>query len=516
MTRRPWGNGALLAGVGLVSAGIHLVALLAGLRFHRGDFSAAKLSTWWQLLPVSQLRHGLFGHVLALPSQPPLFNLVTGLLLQLPAVTRPPAADAVMFLCGVVVAVATAALLLELGVGRVATGVVVTLFVLADPAQYLYADVYFYALPTAALVTLGALAAVRWVRSERAAWGATYGACAALLVLTNSTYQAYLVALATIPVLVVLRRRWRQVLVVLCVPTIAVVAWYANDAVRFGTTTTSSWVGMNLARATLYLDSPTDVAALVHDHVLSPVASIRPFSPLSAYGALGRHAPTGEAPLDQRQKLNALEPNYNNLAYVAISNRYLSDDVKWIEHRPYDYLRNVTFGLRLWLLPTDQFYATDELGAYHLGGYTTVYDEVVQLQPDADLRAASSIVYSRQAPALDNLSYTSVAVTLLGVVALPIVALWRRRRDARRVAGALYVWATCALAFVTTTLLEAAENNRFRFELGGLPIVAATVAVAWALRAPPQASVGASTGGRVANETAEPGSRSPSMTSLQV
>ncbi len=491
------------------------MALLAGVRFHRGDFSAVSLSTWWQLLPVSQLHHGALSHVLDLPSQPPLFNLSTGLLLQLPAVTRPVAADAVMFACGVAVAVATAALLGELGVDRVATGVVVVLFVLADPAQYLYADVYFYALPTAALVTVGALAAVRWVRSERAGWGATYGACAALLVLTNSTYQVYLLALASIPVLVALRRRWRQVLVTLCVPVLVVVAWYANDAARFGTTTTSSWAGMNLARATLYLDAPSDVAALVHAHVLSPVALIRPFSPLGAYGALGHHAPTGSAPLDQRQKLNALQPNYNNIAYVAISNRYLSDDLRWIEHRPYDYVRNVTVGLRLWLLPTDQFYATDQLGAYHMGGYTTVYDEVVQLQPDADPNAASTVVFTRGAPGLDNVSYTALAETLLAVVALPLVVWWRRRGDARRLAGALYVWALCALAFVTTTLLEAAENNRFRFELGGLPIVAATVAVAWAIRGP-QSSDGSSTAGRVVNDSAEPGSRSPSMTSLQV
>ena len=62
---------------------------------------------------------------------------------------------------------------------------------------------------------------------------------------------------------------------------------------------------------------------------------------------------------------------------------------------------------------------------------------------------------------------------------LPIVAWRRRRRDPRRAAGALWIWVLCASVFVTTTLLEAAENNRFRFELGGLPLVAATVAVVW-------------------------------------
>ena len=36
--------------------------------------------------------------------------------------------------------------------------------------------------------------------------------------------------------------------------------------------------------------------------------------------------------------------------------------------------------------------------------------------------------------------------------------------------------------FVTTTLLEAAENNRFRFELGGLPLIGAVVALSLCFR----------------------------------
>jgi hypothetical protein len=76
-------------------------------------------------------------------------------------------------------------------------------------------------------------------------------------------------------------------------------------------------------------------------------------------------------------------------------------------------------------------------------------------------------------------SITVALETLLALVVLPIVA-WRRRKvDRARAAAALWVWIICAAVFVTTTLLEAAENNRFRFELGGLPIVGTTVAIVW-------------------------------------
>src|ERR1039458_9995406 len=85
-------------------------------------------------------------------------------------------------------------------------------------------------------------------------------------------------------------------------------------------------------------------------------------------------------------------PSFNNIAYLGISRQYLSDDLHWIEHRPLHYLKNTTIGLRLWLLPAEQFYATVELGAYHLGGYTTVYDSIVLLQPVADPYAVTAVI----------------------------------------------------------------------------------------------------------------------------
>jgi hypothetical protein len=80
---------------------------------------------------------------------------------------------------------------------------------------------------------------------------------------------------------------------------------------------------------------------------------------------------------------------------------------------------------------------------------------------------------------LSNLSITAVVETLLALFVLPFVA-WRRRKiDRERAAGALWLWIICLSVFLTTTLVEAAENNRFRFELGGLPLVGATIAIAW-------------------------------------
>lgn len=468
---------ALLA-VATVTLGTHVAAAIAGVRLGSKDFKNNYLSATWQLLPVHLLRHDLFSSVAHLQSQPPLFNIATGVLLELPHTMQPWAATVGMILCAAAVAVATAGLLLELGVPRTATLIVVGLLVVADPAEYLYVGYWFYALPTAAMVTAAGWAAVRWARTARPGPGVAYGVLAAAVILTNSSYQLYVFVVVSIPILWVLRRHWRQAIAVLVAPLLVVVAWYANDAVQFGTFTTSSWIGMNLTRSTLLLDSKTDLHALVREGVLSPLVLVHPFKPLVLYGALGRHAPTGVPALDVSME-NGFSPNFNNIAYIAISRQYLTEDLLWIEHRPAHYVKNLTVGLRLWMLPAEQWEGVTALTDYHLGGYTTVYDDVVDLQPVADPLAADYVAYHRIGPGLSSLSITLLFEGLLSILVLPFVA-WRRRRvDPTRAAGALWVWAMCAIVLATTTLIEAGENNRFRFELGGLPLVAATIAVLW-------------------------------------
>ena len=166
---------------------------------------------------------------------------------------------------------------------------------------------------------------------------------------------------------------------------------------------------MNLARATLSLDSRADLRALVKDHVLSPIALVPTFSALAAYGPAGVHAPTGHAALDLRWNINT--PNFNNLAYVAISRSYLSDDLRWIEHRPLQYVKNTTIGLRLWLLPTEQYYATDQLADYRLGGYTAVVRRPRQPPADGGPTAVVAVIVSHQGPGLSSLSITAVLET---------------------------------------------------------------------------------------------------------
>jgi len=474
-----------IAAVSLVS---HLIAVAAGLRVSSASLSTYSLTLPWHLLPLPSLRHDLWSSLLHLHSQPPLFNLVTGILIRFNLPIQLILSNATLIAFSILLAVSAYFLMRELAVGRRTATLSVLVLIVADPAQLLYPSAFFYTVPTAALVTSLGWAAAYWVRTKRVSAGIAYGSIAAVLILTNSSYQIYVIALATVPLAYLLRREWRNVVKALCVPTLIVGLWYINDFAQFGTLTTSSWLGMNLARVTTMTDSPADLSLLVRQGVISSTSLIRPFSCLRQYGPLGVSAPTGIVALDQRDKIQCPpglmgfaygRPNYNNIAYIKISERYLSDDLKWIEHRPLTYVKHLVVGFKIWTMPAEQsspFYTS----SWKMSGYTALYDHVVELQISSDWNADYNTVFNNKPPGWNNISITNLLITILDILVLPIVIVLRRRRiPAGRTATAIWLWLTTAIFFITSTLVEIGENNRFRFELGALPIIAAVVALSW-------------------------------------
>jgi len=425
----------------------------------------------WHLIDPSFLRSAPLVALAHLHSQPPLYNVLSGVIWWMPAPLRAPCAAAALVAACVVIVVAAYALARHFAVRPGVAATVIGVFVVADPAMYLYGQVWSYTLFTAALVTLTAYYACRLAREATTRVAALYGVAAGALILTNSLYQIYLIALLSAPVIWVQRHQWRPVLRGLGVPMVVVALWYANDAVQFSSWSTSSWFGMNLARSTVGLDTAGDIAVLERQGVVSATASIPPFSPLAAYGALGHHGPTGVG------VLSGPKSRYNNVAYLAISRRYLSDDIAWIAHRPALYARHMEIGLKIFFEPSDQLFQLAWQPSWRLAGYTAVYDHVVNLQANPYVEGGYPLIRAGSRPGLRQVSVTLVLEIALALALAPLGWLSRRRRDER--AAALYLSALTGAVLVFTTLVEVGENNRFRFEMGAVPLVASLVALSW-------------------------------------
>ena len=454
---------------------------LAGVRYDDSVLRGTPLTDMWQLLDVRLLRDHLASSVWHLNSQPPLFNLYAGFLLKLPGGLRRPVEVLCALTLGLAMVVCAYLAQVELRVPRVAALVVTLVAVVASPAYLLYENWLNYAYPTAAFGTVGAWCLVRFLRTGRARFGLGFFGAYAAIVLLNSTYQVEWLLVAAVPVLVVLRRRWRTVLAVAAVPVLVVAVWYVKDYVQVGTTTTSSWLGMNLARSILYRAPAGQVAALQHQGRLNAVASVPPFAGPEVYSP--RYVTAVPDPVPAVGALHKADgaTNFNNPLYVHVSSLYLHDDLVWIRAHPHEYADDVLNSLGVWFVGTDQNF-TDSINWPATRAYARAYDRFVEWQPTED-PAPGFVVFSRGWHRPAWLSGQALAVYALALVGAPVLA-WRRRRSDPALAGTLAVlWWTTAYAFTTSSLIEIGENERFRSELGPVPTVLAVVVVVTVVRA---------------------------------
>jgi len=274
-------------------------------------------------------------------------------------------------------------LMVELRVPRWAALAVTLVCVVASPAYLLYENWLDYAYPTAVLGIFGAWSLIRFLRTHRARFGIGFFGAYAAMVLLNSSYQIEWLLVAAVPVVIVLRKQWRTVLAVAAVPVLLVAGWYVKDYVQVGTTTTSSWLGMNLARSVLFHAPADQVHELQQQGRLNAVASIPPFYGPRVYWP--RYVLARPSPVAAIGTLNKVDgaPNFNNPLYVNLSSQYLHDDIVWIETHPHAYADDVVNSLGVWFVGTDQNF-TNSVNWPAMRGYARFYDKAVEWQPTQD------------------------------------------------------------------------------------------------------------------------------------
>jgi len=478
----------------------------------------ARIGWDMHLVDLGAVRSHPASSLLHLHSQPPLYTVVCALVSGLPGWLATGSLYLASLVLGAMATTATYLVARSLGVRRWLALAVVVVGVVLSPAWLLWASIAFYPYPTACLVSASLLALLRLVERRTWGWGLAFAGLLGCLVLLDSLYQLpwMLVALA-LPV-VVARIPWRTVLLVSAVPLVLVVGWTAKNVVLFGVPSTSSWVGINLSKTAIAGLGASDVSRLVAQGRLRPLAQHAGFRPLASYpaGMVRLPGPTGVAVLDERTKPDG-QVNLNNLAYVAISKDLLGQDLRAIAARPGHYAANVARAAAIWSSPSDDNVlfrrarvdgTTPDARAYAawladhatlspaMATYRDAYDAVVGLAPRGRLGAAWPSVTLRAHARARTISLTAVLGFLACLLGVPVLA-WRRRRDRTAATVLAYLWGTVAMVAATSTFLELGENDRFRFMLGTLVLLGATVVVEaglawWGGRQAPGSLAGAS------------------------
>ena len=428
---------------------IHAGYYAAGVRFD------TSLMGWqWQFLDVDLLRHHLLQSVWHQHSQPPAFNLFLGLVLKIAPHDFPLLFQGAFLLCGLILTFCLFRLMRRLGVSRWLALVLCGAFV-ASPAFILYEHYLYYTFPLAAILALAAvtLDAYRETRQTRLA------AAFFVLILLQCTLWAlfhllYFVMIAG----VLLTRRGanrRQILAAAALPFLLLFGLYAKNYALFGQFSASSWLGMNLARASVMWLPPETRGEWIAAGRLSSASRVPPFDPVENYTervpvpAAYRAVPA----LNQTVKSTG-EVNFNHYSYLAISRDSLHDSLIVMKSRPQTYLlHGVAPAWAIYFTPASNYAVLNSRNK--IGPMLSLYNNAVY----------------GAIPFLNLPDYTPHLFLLLGLPALFCYGMWTAvsaRPPAPNVSGAqkrllLYLCLNILYVAVVGNAVERGENNRFRF-----------------------------------------------------
>ena len=472
----------IVTGIWAVS---RVAAYIAGV-----GFDSRLLPIAQHLLDVDLLRHDPFTSILYLHSQPPLFNVVTAVFLQLPHSLVTPGLSLAWHASGLLTALVTYRVMVRVGIRTWLAVVVVGLFVLS-PTAILFESWFFYSQLQMLLVALVLLGAARFAEHRRVADGLLLTGAFAALVLLRSLYPVWLMVAFVALVWLLLRLDVRKVLAVAAVPLVVALAWNVKNEVIFGRFGSSSWQGMSLWRVALAGVPGEEITALHRQGEIDALSKLPSFGGPSLYRGAVTSDHYGVAATDRLFKHNGAV-NFNAALYLKVSDRFQHDALTALWHDGiHGIARAEVAAYALWNQSGDSYlYRNPDFRA--LGAYGSWFDRVVLLHYQGSsysdplrfaLNSPTRLHHSLLVEILESVSPTVLALQLLAVVGGVIG--WRRGRAKRDVVMVTVV-ATTLLVFVWTmvvsNLAEFGENARFRTEIWPAIIVPAALALEFAIQ----------------------------------
>jgi hypothetical protein len=439
----------------VVFAASRIAAYAAGIRLDPDP-----LTWYWQYIEPAFLKERLLESLFYLHSQPPLFNLFLGLILKAFPISYGVALHVAFIAMGMLSTIGLYVLLTQLGLPRVAR-TIITVLACVSPAMLLYENWLFYEYPTLTVLIFTSVALHRFLDRDSVLAGIAFFSLAAALIYLRSVFQFVWLLVIVVAVLAVKPRH--LVLTCSAIPLVLVALLYAKNFAVFGTTTSSSWLGMNIARVTVSQLEPDERAELVKAGYLHKVSLVRPFSEAAAYSnAVESAAQRGIPVLDRPTKEGGAE-NFNASVYLEVSRDYQEDALWVMRNRPDAYRAAVEQAVALFFSsPTD----LDVVAANRqkIESYNRIVGDYVYGYSPHWRRIGVGVI----AAYLFALAYGAVLAANL---------VSHRRSPGADESTLLFLVFTCAYVAVVTSLSDLGENQRMRFPLDWAIVVTVASAV---------------------------------------
>jgi hypothetical protein len=289
-------------------------------------------------IPPPLLRTDLLRSVYYLHTQPPLWNLILGLILKLGRESWPHYYLAMSLGLGLVLQSSLFTLMRQLGIGRVPAFVAACVYMMT-PQVIAYENHLGYDYMSASLLTLLTALFLPAARQGTLRGLAALAAVASVLVLVRSNFHpVILLPWFGLAVLVNPSQRC-SVLVAAILAALPCAAVLAKNKVVFNKASMSSWLGSQIVYM-LQID-PKDpwVQEQVRSGAVSPLVLRKPLDTLDQYPDVEFGIPPSDAPVLTQAKVKGID-NFHHFGYIAISDQNLRDAKVLIARRPRLWLRS--------------------------------------------------------------------------------------------------------------------------------------------------------------------------------
>ena len=324
-----------------------ILALLLGLHM-----SSRPLYMYWQYLDLDTLNNHLLAGIWYDHAQPPVFNLFLGIILKIAG------AHSIFLFAGIIKFVSLANGLLIFFILKKLTlksyvPLIAAFIYLLSPATLIYECELFYTTSVSFLLLVSVYSLIQFSQSGRfwPVFGIFFSLV--LLCLMRSLYHIFWLFLIAVSLLFYFRKKEYVRLIILSslFSLILVGSWYVKNKIIFGKFTTSTWLGMNMARNVFHDNEVVDS---------SRIEAYEPFSKISVYRKfLDPRYEESYKGLNDRDLLLEMKNdsfiNETEVSYIPVSDLYREASLKYIRAHPVAYAKNVIQSAILYFSPATTY-----------------------------------------------------------------------------------------------------------------------------------------------------------------
>jgi hypothetical protein len=418
------------------------------------------LSVYWQYLDLDTLQNHLLTGVWYDHTQPPAFNLLLGAVLKVGGQNSALLFAVLLKLISLVNGILLFNIVAKLTRLEFLPLVTALVYILS-PATLIFECELFYTTLISMLLLLAVFFLIRLSDTSRTKDAIGFFLPLAILCLTRSIYHIVWLGVIAGILLFYFRKKenFRQLLTVSLAALLLVGSWYVKNKIIFGKLTTSTWMGMNLARN------------VFHDNEITDSARIEAYGPFSKIGVYRKFLDPGyelkfkgldDQDLLQENK-NDTVGNMKEVSYIPVADMYMKASLEHIHAHPAAYAQNIVQSSILYFTPATMY------------SLATEQSEKIKYY---DLPYSFNLTYFSHSKMQRRILLTISAIPKLLFYFFVFFVFIRYSIQVRSLdPWNLFIIFTILFVFGISSLFEHYENMRFRYETEPLFLILAAQAV---------------------------------------